>query len=145
MAASVQSWRGAIALLTIGAIVVLLLFVLLRPLRVDSPASAGARELLRIDNALGATVEPVDRATASRFGLTGDRSGLIVTSVASKGPASSAGIRVGDVIETVGGKRAAAGRDWLQADSSRSSEAIALVRGGKTATVDVQLARGDRR
>ena len=62
--------------------------------------------MLRVDNALGATVEPVDAGMARSLGLPGSSGGLVVTSVANKGPAISAGLRVGDIIEKIGGRPA---------------------------------------
>ena len=89
------------ALLLLGAIVVLALFLALRPLRVDSPATSSARALLRLDTALGATVEPVDRATAGMLGVQSSEHSLVVTSVASNGPAATAGLRVGALSRAV--------------------------------------------
>lgn len=95
-------WPGAAAVLIFTAIIVLGLFLAFRPLQLESPASGSARALLRLDTLLGATVEPVDSRTAGVLGVTASEKGLVVTSVASSGPAADAGIRVGDVIETIG-------------------------------------------
>jgi predicted metalloprotease with PDZ domain len=136
MAASVQHRRSAAALFTGAAIVVLAIFLVLRPLRLENPASAGARALLRLDEALGATVEPVDRVTASRLGLTAGEGDLVVTSVASRGPAAAAGIRVGDIIETIGGKPA---RNGLDDTELSSIEPVAILRAGKATEVNLQF------
>jgi hypothetical protein len=101
-----KATRSAAGLILL-AIIVLALFLTLRPARLDMPASGGARALLRLDNALGATVEPVDAGTARTLGLAPSSGGYIVTSVANKGPAVSAGLRVGDIIERIAGRPAA--------------------------------------
>jgi len=51
-----------------------------------------------LDEAIGATVEPLDTATARSLGLTARTRGVIVTSVADGGPAARAGLRTGDVV-----------------------------------------------
>jgi membrane-associated protease RseP (regulator of RpoE activity) len=55
-----------------------------------------------IDAAIGATAQPLDRATASSLGVGPQARGLVVTSLAGNGPAAQAGIRPGDVIERIG-------------------------------------------
>jgi membrane-associated protease RseP (regulator of RpoE activity) len=139
MAATIPRWKSAAALLLLGAIIVLALFLALRPLRVDGPASSSARALLRLDNALGATVEPVDHATAATLGLRSTGRDLIVTSVASNGPAASAGLRVGDVIERIGGRPAG---DLRETAGLASAEPLSIRRGGKETILNVQLAEG---
>ena len=125
------------ALLLLGAIVVLALFLALRPLRVDSPATSSARALLRLDTVLGATVEPVDRATAGMLGVQSSERSLVVTSVASNGPAATAGLRVGDVIEQIGGRPAG---DFHGTAGLASAEPLLIRRGGKETILNVQLA-----
>ena len=127
------------AALLFGAIVLLALFLALRPLRVDSPASSSARALLRLDAALGATVEPVDHTTAGMLGPQSGGRALIVTSVASNGPAAAAGLRVGDVIERIGGRPAGDLRDTA---GLTSAEPLSIRRGGKDTVLNVQLADG---
>ena len=139
MTITIHRWMGAAALLVLGAIIVLALFLALRPLRVDSPASSSARALLRLDTALGATVEPVDRATAGMLGVQSSGHTLVVTSVASNGPAATAGLRVGDVIERIGGRPAG---DLRETVSLASAEPFAIQRGGKETILNVQLAEG---
>jgi membrane-associated protease RseP (regulator of RpoE activity) len=139
MAVKIHRWRGAAALLLLGTIILLALFVALRPLRVDSPASSSARALLRLDTALGATVEPVDRATAGMLGVQSSERALVVTSVASNGPAALAGLRVGDVIERIGGRPAG---DLRESASLASAEPLSIRRGGKETILNVQLAEG---
>lgn len=139
MAATVHRWKSAAALLLLGAIIVLALFLVLRPLRVESPASSNARALLRLDNALGATVEPIDRAAAATLRLQSPGGELVVTSVASKGPAAAAGLRVGDVIERIGGRPAG---DLRETASLSAPEPLSVRRDGKETILNVQLAEG---
>jgi predicted metalloprotease with PDZ domain len=139
MATMDRSWRGAAAMLTLGAIVALGLFLALRPLRVETPASGSAQALLRLDTALGATVEPVDRATAGLLGLRSSNGDLVVTSVASSGPAASAGLRVGDVIEQIGGRPAANGNEVLDSTRLSAAEPLSIKRGGKPEILKLQF------
>lgn len=90
--------------------------VAVRSVRVATPASHDARTLLRLDGALGATLEPLDSASARLLGGGSQADDMVVTSVASGGRASSAGIRVGDVVEQI------AGRDLSDLDAA--AEAI---------------------
>ena len=56
----------------------------------------------QVDEAIGATVEPLDPATARSLGLAAQTQGAVVTSVANGGPADHAGIRTGDVVVAIG-------------------------------------------
>lgn len=120
-------------LLILGAILALGLFLVMRPLRLESPASGSARAMLRLDHALGATLEPVDTAIASRAGLPSGQRYLVVTSVASGGPAAAAGLRVGDILQSIGGKPA----DQLSVTGY--SGRIPIWRGGKSIPVEVHF------
>jgi membrane-associated protease RseP (regulator of RpoE activity) len=139
MAATIDRWKNAAALLLLCAIMVLALFLILQPLHVDSPASSNARALLRLDTALGATVEPLDHATAAMLGLRSGSRDLVVTSVASNGPAASAGLRVGDVIVRIGGHPAG---DIRETANLVPAEPLSIRRGGKETILNVQLAEG---
>jgi serine protease Do len=55
----------------------------------------------RLDEAIGATVEPLDPATARSLGLTAGTRGVVVTSIANEGPAAHAGVRTGDVVVAI--------------------------------------------
>jgi len=74
-----------------------------RQVRVEAPASHDARALLKLDSALGATLEPLDATSARIVGGGSEEDDMVVTSVASGGRASAAGIGVGDVVEAIGG------------------------------------------
>jgi predicted metalloprotease with PDZ domain len=130
-------WRSAAALMIGVGIVALALFLALRPLRVETPASSSAQALLRLDSALGATVEPVDHRTASTLGLRSADQSLVVTSIASSGPAAAAGLRVGDVIERIGGRPA--GDQLARSSRYAPAEPLAIWRGGKPVLLSVQL------
>jgi S1-C subfamily serine protease len=64
-------------------------------------ASEGDTPAGQLDQAIGATVEPLDPATARSLGLTSGTHGLVVTSVASGGAAARVGVRTGDVIVAI--------------------------------------------
>ena len=134
-------WHGAAAGLILAAIIVLGVFVTFRPLQLESPASGSARALLRLDNVLGATVEHVDAGTASLLGLNSSKGDLVVTSVASHGPAARAGIRVGDVIEQIDNRPAS------QAHSvalSASKTRVLIIRSGSHAMVNLDFTDASR-
>ena len=136
MGISNSVWRGGTGLILL-AIVVLALFLALRPAHLEMPASGDARALLRLDNALGATVEPVDAGTARSLGVQSISGGFVVTSVANKGPAVSAGIKVGDIIERIGSQPAAT----VDAGSlSAASTQMLINRHGNHAIVSVDFA-----
>lgn len=136
MGISSSMTRGAAGLILLAAIVLALLFVV-RPIHLVMPATGGARALLRLDNALGATVEPLDPGTARKLGLSSS-GGFVVTSIANRGPALSAGLRVGDIIERIGGQPAAA----VDTGSlSSASTQILINRRGNHAIVTLDLAR----
>jgi S1-C subfamily serine protease len=94
-----RSWAAVLA----GTALVLAAFWVAGQ-RLVMPALGRANEVETIDRAFGATVEPLDAVTAHELGDGQGRGDLIVTSVASDGPAQRAGIRPGDVVEGVNGK-----------------------------------------
>lgn len=92
------------ALVVVVAIVVAAGLALRAPdLGFELPGSRREAAVNALDAALGATVEPLDRATAESLGLSPRDKGLVVTSLGGNGPAARAGIRAGDVIERIGG------------------------------------------
>ncbi|MEA3040741.1 MAG: hypothetical protein QOC65_230 [Sphingomonadales bacterium] len=70
---------------------------------VDLAGSRREAATTAFDAALGATVEALDRDTATTLGISGYDGGLVVTSLGSTGRAAQAGVRTGDVIERIGG------------------------------------------
>jgi S1-C subfamily serine protease len=66
------------------------------------PARKREASEIAVDAAIGATVEPLDRATAESLGIAPRDQGLVITSLGRNGPAARAGIMTGDVIERVG-------------------------------------------
>lgn len=56
---------------------------------------------VEVAEAIGATLEPLDRGTARTLHVGPEAGGLVVTSVSSSGPASKAGIIPGDVVERI--------------------------------------------
>ncbi|MGH9108343.1 MAG: S1C family serine protease [Acidimicrobiales bacterium] len=89
---------------------------------------------------LGLQAEPL---STDPFTATGNRRGLLVDTVSSGGPAERAGLRVGDVIVTIGGKPAVS-TDQLMALtlSKRPGDRvpIGLRRDGKEMSITVTLA-----
>ncbi|MDT7934589.1 MAG: hypothetical protein RQ833_08285 [Sphingomonadaceae bacterium] len=83
-------WRAS-APLAIGVIVSAWQFVDWRARVADSAAAE------TIDRDLGATLEPMPQTGAEKTGR-----GLVLTSLAAKGPAAAAGLRPGDVLERIG-------------------------------------------
>jgi hypothetical protein len=138
---SQRIWRGAATLLILGAVIALALFLALRPLRFERVASGGARALLRLDDELGATVEPVDPETARSLRIPSSERDLIVTSIANSGPAADAGIRVGDVIERIGGRSAAQVETGVLPAGSMP---VVINRGGKHAMLRMAIADTSR-
>ncbi|HEX4800695.1 MAG TPA: PDZ domain-containing protein [Sphingomicrobium sp.] len=98
--------KSALAILIACAILFAMIAVAVRQVRVEAPASHDARALLKLDSALGATLEPLDATSARILGGGSEKDDMVVTSLASGGRASAAGIRVGDVVEAIDGKDA---------------------------------------
>lgn len=91
-------------ILVVGALLLAVVVLAARQLSIDSPASHHARTLLKLDSTLGATLEPLDERAARMLGGGSRVDEMVVTSIAAGGRASSAGLRVGDVVEEVDGK-----------------------------------------
>lgn len=75
----------------------------LRAFEFEFPGSRRQAAATTLDAVLGATVEPLDPATAASLGISARDKGLVITSIGENGPAARAGIRAGDVIERIGG------------------------------------------
>jgi S1-C subfamily serine protease len=95
---------AGVALLLLCIAVLIGVTFAVRSIRVRSPASHRARALLSLDAALDATLEPLDPTSARLLGGGSQVDDMVVTSVANRGRAARAGIRVGDVVEEIGGK-----------------------------------------
>jgi predicted metalloprotease with PDZ domain len=87
----------ALAVLLICALVAAALWSR-HPALISALALRQESQSRELDEAIGATVEPMDPPTARSLGLTAETRGLVVTSVAGGGPAARAGIRTGDVV-----------------------------------------------
>lgn len=74
-----------------------------RELGFELPGARREAAATAFDAALGATVEPLDRATAESLGISPRDKGLVITSLRANGPAARAGLRPGDVIERISG------------------------------------------
>jgi S1-C subfamily serine protease len=80
---------------------------------------------------------------------TGDKSGLLVTSLAAGGPAERAGVLIGDIIVRAAGNAAANLRDLRQALAEHIGQGVtlAVVRGGAPLDLQAQVGEwpGERR
>jgi serine protease Do len=93
-------------------------------------ARAGAHDetaARTFDEAIGATVEPLDPATADSLGISRDDKGLVITSLGEHGPAAGAGVRPGDVIERIGQAPVASPRDAVSALREAPAAGINLI------------------
>lgn len=91
-------------ILVVGTLLFAALVLAARGLRFETPASRHAQSLLKLDSTLGATLEPLDARAARVLGGGSRVDEMVVTSVAAGGRASTAGLRVGDVVEEVDGE-----------------------------------------
>lgn len=90
---------------------------------------------------LGVSIQDLTPELAESFGLNGGR-GVVVTEVASSGPARNAGLEVGDVITAFGGESIAHSHRlrWLASGAGvGKTVAIDLLRQGKRRTLNVTL------
>jgi membrane-associated protease RseP (regulator of RpoE activity) len=103
-------------------------------------APRGAALVGDLDEAIGATVEPMDAATARALGLTAGTHGVVVTSVESGGAAARAGVRTGDVIVAI--DRPVSTMDDLAAGLSTTNEVLTvrLNRHGQSVIVPLTVA-----
>lgn len=96
--------RAKAAAVAVVAIVLIAAIALTdRDLGFGYPAAKKEAAAIALDATIGATVEPLDRATAESLGIPTRHHGLVITSLGSNGPAARAGIGTGDVIERIGG------------------------------------------
>jgi membrane-associated protease RseP (regulator of RpoE activity) len=116
------------------------LVLIAREVKLESPASHHAKSLLKLDSALGATLEPLDARAAETLGGGSRADEMVVTSVAADGRASAAGLRVGDVVEEVDGQDPADLDAAIGAVSTDPTQVI-VNRHGSHATLRIPAAR----
>ncbi|HEY8433043.1 MAG TPA: PDZ domain-containing protein [Sphingomicrobium sp.] len=134
----------AIALVLAGALLFAVLVIAAEQLRIETPASPHAKSLLKLDSTLGATLEPLDERAARVLGGGSHADEMVVTSVAAGGRASTAGLRVGDVVEQVDGEDPAdldAAIDAVATDPTQ----ILINRHGTHVMLNVRAAAGASR
>jgi hypothetical protein len=125
------------------AVVLTALILTDRDFAFEFPADRKEAAVIAIDAALGATVEPLDRATAESLRISPRDKGLVITSLGENGPAAQAGITTGDVIERIGGIPVHSPGEAAEAlKHARPPEiALTLNRGGHYAVVHLPMRR----
>jgi serine protease Do len=91
---------------------------------------------------LGVALQPLTEELAKAFKIDGN-AGAIVSEVTAKGPADKAGVKAGDVVVEVNGKKVEGTRELqliVAAISPGSKVDVKLIRDGKDKTVSVELA-----
>lgn len=131
-------------ILITGALLFAVLLMVTRQLRFDSPASRHAQTLLKLDDTLGATIEPLDERAARTLGGGSHPDEMVVTSVAAGGRASLAGLRVGDVLERVDGEDPSNLSAAIDAVATDPTE-IVINRQGSRVTLKVPAPRATSR
>lgn len=116
------------------------LAIVSRQLNFESPASPHAKSLLKLDNTLGATLEPLDAEAARSLGGGTHVDEMVVTSVAAGGRASVAGLLVGDVVESVDGENPQNLDAAIDAVATDPTE-IVINRHGSRVTLEVPTPR----
>ncbi len=92
---------------------------------------------------IGATVQPLTPELADAMKLKGQQTGALVSGVEPNDPAAQAGIKSGDLITTVNGKKISDARELRLMIGSMppgTKAQITVNRDGQTKTFDVQLA-----
>lgn len=74
---------------------------------------------------LGVALKAVDKTEAAAFGF--DDAGLAVVSVSKDGPADLAGMKDGDLVVAVNGRRVLSSAEYLEAVKNAETDAIAVV------------------
>jgi serine protease Do len=90
---------------------------------------------------LGIGIQPLSEDLAQKFRIS-EQTGTLVTHVEPGGPSAKAGLKPGDVVLEVGGKKVDGPRELrllVSAMAPGASVAVKLVREGKEQTVKVQL------
>lgn len=95
---------------------------------------------------LGVAIQPLDQSTRDAFGLSPETRGVLIGDVFKDQPAERAGIKRGDVITKVNGKRVENPnqlRNYIAAIRPGESAPIELLRDGKKKKVKVKLSARD--
>jgi membrane-associated protease RseP (regulator of RpoE activity) len=130
----VATRRETLALILGSVAIVLVLLLFNGRLGRDALEDSRAIETRAVDDAIGATLEPVDAGTARALGVR--QRGLVVTSISSAGPAAQAQLRAGDVIERVDDKSVGSPEDAARFFDHGQELAMLIVnRHGHYATV----------
>jgi membrane-associated protease RseP (regulator of RpoE activity) len=134
--------KGALAFaLAVGLILAGAFALADRELPLEFPGTRREAAATAFDHALGATVEPLDSATAESLGISPRDKGLVITSLAANGPAARAGLRPGDVIERISGTSVGSPIDATAAlkEAGAPGLIITLNRGGHYAIVHLPI------
>jgi membrane-associated protease RseP (regulator of RpoE activity) len=107
-------------------------------LRLPPFTARGASLERELDEAIGATVEPLDPVTARSLGLEPRTGGLVVTSVASGGPAARTGVHTGDVIVGIDRPVRSMKDLALSLRRSRNALTLTLMRNGRSVIVPLK-------
>jgi S1-C subfamily serine protease len=135
---SLHSPKHRVTTMVVTIAAVLVVILLLRQLGTFASVRKLEAEAASVENALGATVEPLNSESATAYHVRGPRDGLIVTSVRKGGPAAQAGIDPGDVVDRIGGTNVHSIADAAGALNHVSTPvAVTLRRGQQYANVQV--------
>src|SRR5436305_1790566 len=100
-----------------------------RQLRLDDLTSLYTREYMARNHRMGVSVAVADDTLRSQLGLPEGR-GLVVTSVAPDGPGDRAGIKVNDILLSVGGNDVGEVDDLRDWDKGGGATSVKLIRTG---------------
>jgi S1-C subfamily serine protease len=133
--------RTKMAIAVVLAIAAILFALAARELGFELPGARKEAVATALDAALGATVEPLDGATAEGLGISPRDKGLVVTSLSATGPAARAGLRPGDVIERISGTSVGSSADAATAlkGAGASNIILTLNRRGHYAIVHLPI------
>jgi predicted metalloprotease with PDZ domain len=134
--------KAAIALVLVASVILTGVFTLAGGEAGFELAGAHDQAAARtFDEAVGATVEPLDPAMADSLGISRDDKGLVITSLGEHGPAIGAGVRPGDVVERIGQAPVASLHDAVSAlrDARAPEITLTLNRRGHYAIVHLPI------
>jgi serine protease Do len=95
---------------------------------------------------LGISIQELDRATREAFGLSAETKGVLIGDVFKGQPADRAGLKRGDVVQSIDGKGTETAnrlRNIVAAVQPGKTVPVELLRNGKRLTVNVKLASRD--